>query len=102
MLGSITVLYLIKFDAKVDHSRVELKYKIIVIINTYKILISKPQGRKTLWRTRHRWKDKTKVEFEETGYKTENYIQTIWERVHWYASMKIVMNLKVPYKQRMY
>ena len=56
-------------------------------------MAGKPGGKKTLGRSRHRWKDKIKRSLKKKG----------WEDVYWtctseegQAFMKIVMNLHRP------
>jgi hypothetical protein len=38
-----------------------------VIRNAYKMLVRKPEGKKTLRRPRHRWEDKVGIYLRETG-----------------------------------
>jgi hypothetical protein len=35
--------------------------------NAYKVLIRKPEGKRTFGRCRHRWKDNIKLDLRETG-----------------------------------
>jgi hypothetical protein len=34
-----------------------------VVRNAYKILDGKPEGKRPLWRSRHRWEDNTEMDF---------------------------------------
>lgn len=36
-------------------------------VNTYRILVGKPAGRKALTRSRHSWEDNIKVELKDIG-----------------------------------
>jgi hypothetical protein len=38
----------------------------------YKILVSKPEGKISLGRTRHRWEDNIKMDIQEVGLKAWN------------------------------
>ena len=35
--------------------------------SVYRVLVGKPEGKRTLGRPRHRWKDNTKMDFQEVG-----------------------------------
>jgi hypothetical protein len=37
------------------------------MINAYKILVRKPEGKRTLRRPRHRWEDNTRTNHREIG-----------------------------------
>jgi len=43
--------------------------------NAYNILLGNPQGRRTLGRTRHRWKDSIQMELKETEYEGADWIE---------------------------
>jgi hypothetical protein len=36
-------------------------------ISTYRIIVGEPEGKRSLGRPRHRWKDNIKMEFREIG-----------------------------------
>jgi hypothetical protein len=43
-----------------------------IIINAYKILVGRSQGKRPLGRPRHRWKDTIKVDLTETDCENVN------------------------------
>jgi hypothetical protein len=52
------------------------------VMNAYKILVTKPQGKKPYGRPRHRWEDNI-VEFKETGSPDMDWIHLDQNRVQW-------------------
>jgi hypothetical protein len=47
-------------------------------------------------RLRRRWKDNIKMDLREIGIDGANWIQLAQYRVHWWAYVNRVMNLRVP------
>jgi hypothetical protein len=35
---------------------------------SYRVLVGKPEGKRPLGRSRHRWKDNIKMDFQEVGW----------------------------------
>jgi hypothetical protein len=62
----------------------------------YRILIGRPEGKKPLGRSRHRWEDNIKMDLREIGIDGANWIQLAEDRVQWQAFVNMVMNLQVP------
>jgi hypothetical protein len=62
----------------------------------YSVLVGKPEGKRPLGRPRHRWEDDIKMDLRETGISGANWIQLAQDRVHWWAFVNTVMNLRVP------
>jgi hypothetical protein len=42
--------------------------------NTYSILVGKPEGRRPLGRSRHRWEDNIKMDLREIGFGDVDWI----------------------------
>jgi hypothetical protein len=64
--------------------------------NAYRILVGKPEGRRTLGRPRRRWVDNFKKDLREIGWDGIDRIELAQDRDHWRAVVNTVMNLRVP------
>ena len=64
--------------------------------SAFKILTSKPTGKRPFWRSRRRWKDNTKMNLEEIGINTRNWVDLAQDRVYWRALVNAALNLRVP------
>jgi hypothetical protein len=42
--------------------------------NAYRILVGKPEGKRPLGRSKHRWKDNIKMELREIGWGSTDWI----------------------------
>jgi hypothetical protein len=62
----------------------------------YNILIGRPEGRRPLGRTRHRWKDNIKMDLRDIGFGDVDWIHWAQDRDRWRALVNTVMNLRVP------
>jgi hypothetical protein len=60
-------------------------------MNSYRILLGKPEGKRPLGRPRRRW-----VDFREIGWDDMDWIDLAQDRDQWRALVNIVMNLRVP------
>jgi len=49
--------------------------------NIYKIMVGKPEGKSSLGRTRRRWRDNTKIDLREIGWKVVDWIHLFQEEV---------------------
>jgi hypothetical protein len=49
-------------------------------LNAYKILVEKPEGKRPLGRTRHRWVDNIKMDLEETEWDGIFWIDLVQDR----------------------
>jgi hypothetical protein len=47
------------------------------------ILVGKPEGKRPLGRSRHRWDDKLKLDLREKGIDVVNWIWLAQDRVQW-------------------
>jgi hypothetical protein len=64
-------------------------------MNTYKILVGKPEGKRPLGRPRRRWLDKTKIDLREMGWGGVDWIDLAQDRDQWRALVNTIMNLLV-------
>jgi len=62
----------------------------------YRVLVGKPDGRRTLGRPRLRWEDNIKIDLQEVGCGGVNWIDLGQDREMWLALVNAVMNLRVP------
>jgi hypothetical protein len=47
----------------------------------YRVLVGRPEGKRSLGRPRHRWEDNIKMDFRETGIDGANWIHLAQDRV---------------------
>jgi hypothetical protein len=59
----------------------------------HKVLVEKPEGKRPLGRPRRRWEDNIKMDLEEVGCGSVDWIELVQDRVRWWT---LVMNLRVP------
>jgi hypothetical protein len=64
--------------------------------NVYRVLVGKPEGKRTIERPRRRWEDEIKMDLWEIGLGGEvEWIQLAQDRDHWWALVNTVINLRV-------
>jgi hypothetical protein len=61
-----------------------------------RILVGKPEGRRPLGRPRHRWEENIKMDLQEVGWESVDWIVMTQDRDRWLAVVNVVMNLRVP------
>jgi hypothetical protein len=62
----------------------------------YRILVGRPEGRRPLGRPRRRWEDNIKMDLQEVGLGSMDWIDVAQDRDRWRAVVSAVMNLGVP------
>jgi hypothetical protein len=63
----------------------------------YRVLVEKPEGKRSLWRPRHRWGDNIRMDLWEVGCGGGvDWIDLAQDRDRWGALGNAVMKLKVP------
>jgi hypothetical protein len=61
----------------------------------YRVLVGKPEGKRSLERPRRGWEDGIKMDFREIGWGGEEWIHLAQDRDRWRAVVNAVMNLRV-------
>jgi hypothetical protein len=64
--------------------------------NAYRILVGKPEEKRSLGKSRRRWVDNIKMDLGEIGWDDRDWIDLAQDRVQWRALVNTVMNLRVP------
>ena len=62
----------------------------------YRVLVRKPEGKRQVGRSRHRWEDNINMYLKEVGSGGMNWIELAQDRDRWRAIVNAVMNLRVP------
>jgi hypothetical protein len=62
----------------------------------YRILVGRPEGKRTVGRPRRRWEDNIKTCLREIGIDGANWIRLAWNRFRWRAFLNTVVKLRVP------
>jgi hypothetical protein len=58
--------------------------------------VGKPEGKRPLGRARHRWENNIKMDLQEVGCGSMDWIEMAQDRDRWQALVNVVMNLWVP------
>jgi hypothetical protein len=61
-----------------------------------RFLVGKPEGKRPLGRSRHRWVDNTWMDLQEEGCEDTDWIDVSQDRDSWRELVNAVMNLLVP------
>jgi hypothetical protein len=62
----------------------------------HRVLMGKPEGKRSLGRSRHRWEDDIKVDHQEVGWGSMDWIVLAQDRDRWWELVNVAMNLRVP------
>ena len=62
----------------------------------YRVLVGKPEGKRTLRRPRSRWEDNIKMDLQEVGGGCKGWMELAQDRDRWRALVSRVMNIRVP------
>ena len=62
----------------------------------YSVLVGKPEGSRPLERPRRRWEDNVKMDLQEVGCGSIDWIDLAQDRDRWRALVNGVMNIRVP------
>jgi hypothetical protein len=58
--------------------------------------VGKPEGRRLLGRTKHRWFDNIKMDLVDVGWGDVDWIGLVQDRDRWRALVNAVLNFRVP------
>ena len=61
----------------------------------YRVLVGKPEGKRSLGRPRPRWEDNIKMDLQEVGGGCGDWLELAQDRDRWRALVSTVMNLRV-------
>jgi len=64
-------------------------------MEVYKVLLGKPEGRRPLGRPRRRWADNIRVDLQEVGCGSMDWIGLVQNRDRWRTLVSTVMNVRV-------
>jgi hypothetical protein len=64
--------------------------------NAYKVLVGKPEGKRPLGRSRHRWEDNIIMDLREMGWEGVDWIHLAQDWNQWRAVVNRVINLLFP------
>jgi hypothetical protein len=64
--------------------------------DVYRLLVGKPEGKRSLRRPRRIWIDNIKMDILEIGLNAVDWICLAHDRYRWRALVNSVMNLRVP------
>ena len=62
----------------------------------YRVLVGKPEGRKSLGRPRYRWVDNIRMDLQEVVCGYMDWFGLAHDRDRWRTLVSAVMNLRVP------
>jgi len=65
----------------------------------HRVLVGKPEGKRTLGRPRRRWEDNIKMDFQEMGGSRGDWVELAQDRERWRALVSTVVNIRVPKKR---
>jgi len=61
----------------------------------YRVLVGKPEGKRPLGRLRRRWEDNIKMDLQEGGCGSMDWIELAQDRNMWGVLVNAVMNFRV-------
>jgi hypothetical protein len=62
----------------------------------HRVLVGKPEGKRTLGRPRRRWEDNISKDLQEVGGDCGNWMERAQDRDSWRALVNTVMNFRIP------
>jgi len=62
----------------------------------YRVLVGKPEGKRPMGRPRIRWEDNIKIDLQEVGCGSMDWIEMAQDRDSWRELVNAVMNLRFP------
>jgi hypothetical protein len=62
----------------------------------YRVLVARPEGKRSLERPRHRYEDNIKIDLQEVGWQGTDRIYVDEDRDRCWALVNAVMKLRIP------
>jgi hypothetical protein len=66
------------------------------MLNAYKILVRKPEGKRPLRRPMHRWEDNIRMGLREIEWEGVDRMHLVQDRGQWWALVNTAKNIWVP------
>jgi hypothetical protein len=66
----------------------------------HRVLVGKPEGKRPLGRPRRRWKDNIKMDFQEVGVGSGDWMELAQDRDRWRALEGMVRDFQVSFSRR--
>ena len=64
--------------------------------DVYRVLVGKPERKRPLGRSRHRWEDNIKMDLPKVGGRNMDWIRLAQDRDRWREIVTAVMNIMIP------
>jgi hypothetical protein len=64
--------------------------------NDYRLLVGKPEGKRSLGKPRHKWVNNIRMDLGEVGWADVDWIGLAKDRNRWRALVNSVLNLRFP------
>jgi hypothetical protein len=61
-----------------------------------RVIVGKPEGKRSLGRPRRRWEDSIKMDLQEVGEGRGDWMELVQNRDEWWALVSTVKNFRVP------
>ena len=61
----------------------------------YRISVGRPEGKKPLGRSWHRWEDNSRIDLQEVVWGGMDWMNLVRDRDRWLALVNVVMNMQV-------
>ena len=62
----------------------------------HRMLVGKPERKRSLGRHRRRWEDNIKMDLKEVGWRRGDWMELAQVRDRWRALVSTIMNFRVP------
>ena len=69
---------------------------VLIVYKNIRVLMEKPEGKRPLWRPRRRWEDNIKMDLQDVGGGSGDWMELARDRERWRALVSTVMNFRVP------
>jgi len=62
----------------------------------YRVLVGKPEGKRTLERSRRKWEDNIEIDLQKVGCGGLDWIDLAQDRDGWREIVNAIMNFRIP------
>ena len=74
---------------------------VCVCVCVYRVLVGEPEGKRALGSPRYRWENTIKMDLQELGCGSMDWLCLAWDRDRRRALVNTVMNLRVAYERNL-